>query len=104
VALPACATSNQNIKRIQNGQQWQQQHPSAPPGSGLLLGADVKPLLLLLLALELAGALLLPLLSLPGYPLEPLLLLLLLLLPGATLWLVCCCCWPLPRLAALPRP
>jgi hypothetical protein len=78
------------------------------PGRGLLLGAELKLLLLLLLpAVRPAGAMLLPLLpvlpSLLWFLLGGLLLLLPLLLLCAR-WLLCCCWrWPLPRLEGLPR-
>jgi hypothetical protein len=76
------------------------------PGRGLLFGAELKLLLLLLLpAFGPAGATLLPLLpvllSLPWFLLSGLLLL---LLPLGARWLLCCCWrWPLPRLTGLPR-
>jgi hypothetical protein len=78
----------------------------ATPGRGLLLGAELK-LLLLLPAFGPARATLLPLppvlLSLPWFLLGGLLAPLPLLLLGAR-WLLCCCWrWPLPRLEDLPR-
>jgi hypothetical protein len=76
------------------------------PGRGLLLGGELKLLLLLLPAFRPASAMLLPLLpvlsSLLWYLLGGLLLLPLLLLCAR--WLLCCCWrWPLPRLEGLPR-